>query len=88
MTKLVQVPRRFLFLEPRRKGTLVPIYIAVLGLLALGLLGLIAVAWVPSPGPAARSPAESAPADTSRSYEGSHLPPPAPPRPPGSGTWM
>lgn len=80
--------RRFLFLEPRRKATPVPIYIALLGLLALGMLGLLAAAWVPSPGPTAQRPADRAPHDNSRSFEGSYLPPPAPSRPPRSGTWM
>ena len=89
VAKLMRVPsRRFLFIQTRHKGTLVPIYITVLGLLALGLMGLLAVAWLPPPGSAARSPADRGPADNSRSYEGSYLPPPAPPKPPGSGTWM
>jgi hypothetical protein len=88
MAKPMQMPtRRFLFLEPRRKGSLAPIYIALLGLLALGLSGLLAVAWVPSPGPTAQRPADR-PADDSRSFEGSYLPPPATPKPRHSGTWM
>lgn len=89
MARPMQMPtRRFLFLGPRRKGTLTPIYIALLGLLALGMVGLFAVAWLPAPGPTAQRPADRGPPDTSRSFEGGYLPPPAPPKPRGSGTWM
>lgn len=85
MAKPMQMPtRRFLFVEPRRKATLAPLYLALLGLLALGLLGFLAVAWVPAPEPTAQRRADP-PADTSRSFEGSYLPPPRPSR---SGTWM
>lgn len=89
MAKPMQMPtRRFLFLEPRRKVSLAPIYIALLGLLTLALLGLLVAVWPPAPGPTAQRPADRGPADTSRSFEGSYLPPPAPPKQPRSGTWM
>lgn len=88
MAKPMQMPtRRFLFLGPRRKATLTPIYIALLGLLALGMLGLLAVAWAPAPG-ATAGPVDHGPSDTGRSFEGRYLPPPAPPKPGRSGTWM
>lgn len=84
----MQMPtRRFLFLEPRRKGTLAPIYVAVLGVLAVGLLGILAVAWLPSE-PSAQRPVDGSRAGDTRPLEGSFLPPPAPSRPSGSGTWM
>jgi len=89
MAKPMQMPtRRFLFLEPRRKGTLAPIYIAVLGVLAVGLLGLLAVAWVPASEPSVQRPVDASGAGEARSSEGSYLPPPAPPKPRRSGTWM
>lgn len=82
--------RRFLFLAARRKVTLAPIYTALLGLLALGLLGLLAAAWPPAAAPdrTTRGHVDGNRADDSRSFEGSFLPPPAPPKPRRSGTWM
>lgn len=82
--------RRFLFLASRRKVTLAPIYIALLGLLSLGLLGLLVAVWPPAAAPpqSAGQRAEGKPADDSRSSEGSYLPPPAAPKPRRSGTWM
>lgn len=89
MAKPMQMPtRRFLFLEPRRKVTLAPVYIALLGLLSLALLGLLVAVWPPASGPAAQRPVDGSPAGDTRSFEGSYLPPPAPPKPSRSGTWM
>ena len=85
----MQTPtRRFLFLEPRRKVTLAPIYIALLGLLALALLGLLVAVWRPASVPGAQRPAEGDRPGDSRSFEGSYMPPPEPPKPRRSGTWM
>jgi hypothetical protein len=88
MAKPMRMPtRRFLFVEPRRKGSFAPVYIALLSVLAVGLLGLLAVAWVPSE-PSAQRPVDGSRAGGTRSFEGSFLPPPAPTKPPHSGTWM
>lgn len=85
----MQTPtRRFLFLGPRRKVTFAPIYIAVLGLAALGLLGLLVAVWRPASGPSAQRPAEGGRPADSQSFEGNFMPSPAPPKPRRSGTWM
>lgn len=86
MVRPMQVPtRRFLFLAPRRKATLAPIYAALLVVLLLGLLGLLVAVWPPA---AAPERATKEHADGSRSFEGSYLPPRVEPKPRRSGTWM
>jgi hypothetical protein len=89
MAKTKQVPtRRFLFLHPARKGTLAPIYVALLGLMALGVFGLFVAVWPRDAGPSAQRPVDPGSAPESRSFEGSYRPPPSSPKPRNPSTWM
>ena len=71
--------RRLLFVSPRSRVRLAPVYVALLSLVALSLLGFVVAFWPEQPAASAYRPDDSEVATAGRSYEGaSRLPPEAP----------
>lgn len=79
---------RLLFVSPRRRPGLAPIYLALLLVVALGAAGFGVALWPRGPAPSAHPAVESYTEPAGRSYEGGLVVPAEPRRPRRQGTWM